>query len=54
MKSTEFYDYNAEAFYGDTVTTDMTPIYERFLPLVKPGGAILDAGCGSGRHAGLH
>jgi SAM-dependent methyltransferase len=51
MTSTDFYDCNAEAFYGDTVTTDMTPIYERFLPLVKPGGAILEAGCGSGRDA---
>ena len=51
MTSTDFYDCNAEAFYGDTVTTDMTAIYARFLPLVKPGGAILDAGCGSGRDA---
>jgi 2-polyprenyl-3-methyl-5-hydroxy-6-metoxy-1,4-benzoquinol methylase len=49
MTSTEFYERNADAFYGDTVTTDMTPIYERFLPLVRPGGRILDAGCGSGR-----
>jgi SAM-dependent methyltransferase len=49
MSSTEFYERNANAFYGDTVTTDMAPIYERFLPLVMPGGRILDAGCGSGR-----
>jgi SAM-dependent methyltransferase len=49
MTSTEFYERNADAFYGDTVTTDMAPIYERFLPLVRPGGRILDAGCGSGR-----
>jgi SAM-dependent methyltransferase len=49
MKSTEFYERHADAFYGDTITTDMTPIYERFLPLVRPGGGILDAGCGSGR-----
>jgi SAM-dependent methyltransferase len=49
MTSTEFYERNADAFYGDTVATDMTPIYERFLPLLKPGGRILDAGCGSGR-----
>lgn len=49
MKSIDFYDRNADAFYGDTVTTDMAPIYARFLPLVKPGGTILDAGCGSGR-----
>ena len=49
MTSTEFYERNADAFYGDTVTTDMAPIYERFLPHVRPGGRILDAGCGSGR-----
>lgn len=49
MTSTEFYERNADAFYGDTVTTDMVPIYERFLPLVRQGGRILDAGCGSGR-----
>jgi SAM-dependent methyltransferase len=49
MTNTEFYERNADGFYGDTVTTDMTPIYERFLPLVKQGGRILDAGCGSGR-----
>lgn len=49
MRSTDFYDRNADAFYRDTVTTDMAPIYERFLPLVRPAGRILDAGCGSGR-----
>lgn len=49
MKSIEFYDRNADAFVGDTVTTNMDAIYERFLPFVRPGGSILDAGCGSGR-----
>lgn len=49
MTSTEFYERNADAFYGDTVTTDMAPLYDRFLPRVRPGGKILDAGCGSGR-----
>lgn len=27
----------------------MSPAYEKFIPLVKPTGHILDAGCGSGR-----
>jgi hypothetical protein len=32
MRNTEFYERKAEVFYDDTVTTDMAPIYERFLP----------------------
>ncbi|RJG50514.1 class I SAM-dependent methyltransferase [Motilimonas pumila] len=31
----------------------MAPLYNRFLPLVKQHGKILDAGCGSGRDS-LH
>ena len=27
----------------------MSPLYQRFLPLLPPAGRILDAGCGSGR-----
>lgn len=49
MTTIDFYERNADAFYDDTVLTDMTPIYERFLLLVRPRGRILDAGCGSGR-----
>lgn len=49
MNSIAFYDSNADTFFQDTVATDMSPIYGRFLPLVKTGGRILDAGCGSGR-----
>ena len=30
---------------------DLRPLYARFLPHVRPGGLILDAGCGSGRDA---
>lgn len=43
------YDQNARAFFDSTRDVDMTPLYERFLPWVPAGGAILDAGCGSGR-----
>jgi SAM-dependent methyltransferase len=43
------YDENARAFFDSTRDVDMTPLYERFLPWVPAGGAILDAGCGSGR-----
>lgn len=46
-----YYRDNALAFVGDTLTVDMTPLYARFLPHLPPGGAILDAGCGSGRDA---
>lgn len=49
----EYYEENASDFFSSTVDVDMTPIYERFLPFVVDGGAVLDAGCGSGRDA-LH
>lgn len=51
VDTTNFYEQNARAFYDDTVSVDMSELYERFLPLVPDGGSILDAGCGSGRDA---
>lgn len=51
VDTTDFYEQNARAFYDDTVSVDMSELYERFLPLVPDGGSILDAGCGSGRDA---
>ncbi|ARN74890.1 class I SAM-dependent methyltransferase [Oceanicoccus sagamiensis] len=45
----KYYEDHAEEFYQSTVEVDMSPIYQRFLPLIPEGGAILDAGCGSGR-----
>lgn len=47
----EFYDKNGEDFYSRTEALDMASLYERFLPFIPVGGAILDAGCGSGRDA---
>ncbi|WP_211595047.1 class I SAM-dependent methyltransferase [Paracoccus litorisediminis] len=49
MKSTGFYDSNAESFIARTVGVDMSEHRQRFLRTLPPGGAILDAGCGSGR-----
>jgi len=44
----DYYNQNAKVFYESTVDIDMSPLYERFLPLLS-GKRILDAGCGSGR-----
>ncbi len=48
-KTIEYYDQNAEEFISGTINADMSECRERFLKHVKPGGKILDAGCGSGR-----
>src|SRR5690242_12423809 len=45
----EYYDRNAEVYFRQTAAADLSVLYERFLPMVRPGGSILDAGCGSGR-----
>ncbi|PFG56331.1 methyltransferase family protein [Vibrio sp. ES.051] len=44
-----YYNQHAQAFFDGTISVDMESIYREFLPLVKNGGVILDAGCGSGR-----
>jgi SAM-dependent methyltransferase len=44
-----YYNENAKDFYNRTVNAEMTDAYINFLEYVKPGGKILDAGCGSGR-----
>lgn len=49
--SNNYYTENAHAFFESTVSVDMTPIYNKFLPVIKKNGHILDAGCGSGRDA---
>ena len=45
----EYYNRNAETFIAGTLHADMSENRNRFLRYVKPGGRILDAGCGSGR-----
>jgi cyclopropane fatty-acyl-phospholipid synthase-like methyltransferase len=47
----DYYNQNAADFILATDQIDMTALYAEFLPWVKPGGHILDAGCGSGRDA---
>jgi SAM-dependent methyltransferase len=44
-----YYDQNAARYFSETVRIDMAALYGPFLPLIPPGGRILDAGCGSGR-----
>ena len=46
-----YYNQNAADFAAETDQIDMAALYQAFLPLVKTGGLILDAGCGSGRDA---
>ena len=45
----DYYNRNAESFIAGTLHVDMSDTRNRFLSHVKPGGRILDAGCGSGR-----
>lgn len=51
--SIAYYNQHASAFVEGTLTVDMQPLYQHFLPLLPPGGHIVDAGCGSGRDS-LH
>ena len=46
-----YYDRNTDGFIERTVGVDMSSLYAPFLEYVPKGGAILDAGCGSGRDA---
>ncbi len=51
MSNIGFYDENAEDYFRRTVDSDMGRIRRLFAELVRPGGRVLDAGCGSGRDA---
>lgn len=45
----KYYNENAKEFCEGTLQADMSQCQAMFLNYVKPGGHILDAGCGSGR-----
>ena len=44
-----YYESNAEQFFSETESVDMSGIREVFLKYIPAGGAIRDWGCGSGR-----
>jgi 2-polyprenyl-3-methyl-5-hydroxy-6-metoxy-1,4-benzoquinol methylase len=44
-----YYNRHGVEFAAQTANVDMEAIYQRFLPHVRTGGRILDAGCGVGR-----
>lgn len=45
----DYYKENAETFVQNTVGVKFSEMQERFISYIKPGGLILDLGCGSGR-----
>lgn len=47
----DYYQQHAERFFTETLTVDMSALYQPFVAHLKPGVCILDAGCGSGRDA---
>ena len=48
-KTVEYYNENAQEFFDTTVAADMSQLLDEFIKLLPEGGAVLDAGCGSGR-----
>ncbi|MEN4541464.1 class I SAM-dependent methyltransferase [Pantoea agglomerans] len=49
MSNEDYYRQNAQRFFTDTVSVDMSALYPPFIDCLPPGARILDAGCGSGR-----
>ncbi len=49
--SIDYYDRNGARFFADSAYADLARTHARFLAHVRDGGAILEAGCGSGRDA---
>ncbi len=46
-----YYNDFPQDFFNSTVSADMSDARDRFIKHMKPGGKILDFGCGSGRDA---
>jgi len=51
LSTQRYYQRNAQQFFESTVAVDMAEIRDRFTALLPEHGAVLDAGCGSGRDA---
>jgi SAM-dependent methyltransferase len=49
--SVDFYNKNADQFFIDTVTADVSVLRDRFVRELPAKAHVLDAGCGSGRDA---
>ena len=49
MSNEDYYRQNAQRFFTDTASVDMSALYPPFIDCLPPGARILDAGCGSGR-----
>lgn len=49
MSNEDYYRQNAQRFFTDTASVDMSALYLPFIGCLPPGARILDAGCGSGR-----
>ncbi len=44
-----YYEKFAAEYFNQTFSANMSHLYSPFLKKIRPGGGILDAGCGSGR-----
>jgi len=49
LSNEDYYRQNAQRFFTDTASVDMSALYTPFIDCLPPGARILDAGCGSGR-----
>ncbi|MDE8556368.1 class I SAM-dependent methyltransferase [Pantoea vagans] len=49
LSNEDYYRQNAQRFFTETASVDMSALYPHFVSCLPPGARILDAGCGSGR-----